>query len=243
MFLDPVEGDAMSVAASPTAISSLSGHTRFRIFIDYWNLQLTLNERDSVSPNAQASRFEIDFRSLPTCLVAEAAILVQASSHSYEGTMIFTSYNPKSPNDKKYHKWATNWLDRQPGIQVRCSERRPKNPPTCPVCKKSIPYCPQAGCGASMAGTIEKGVDTAIATNMIRLAWEQAYDVAILVSSDADLVPAVEFLDQRGFRIIQAGFPPLGSHLSRACWATIDLYAIRDQFRRPGSSTGGLGIH
>jgi uncharacterized LabA/DUF88 family protein len=83
-----------------------------------------------------------------------------------------------------------------------------------------------------MAGTIEKGVDTAIATDMIRLAWERAYDVAILATSDADLVPAVEFLDQRGFRIIQAGFPPLGSHLSRACWATLDVFKIRNQFRR-----------
>jgi uncharacterized LabA/DUF88 family protein len=222
----------MPVTPSPAAVPVPSGHTRFRIFVDYWNLQLTLNVRDSASSGVQDSRFEIDFRSLPMCLVEEAAILVRATNHSYEGTMIFTSYNPKSPNDKKYHKWVTNWLDRQPGIQVRCSERRPKNPPTCPVCKKSIPTCPQSSCGANLAGTIEKGVDTAIVTNMIRLAWEQAYDVAILVSSDADLVPAVEFLDQRGFRIIQAGFPPLGSHLSRACWATIDLFAVRERFRR-----------
>ena len=83
-----------------------------------------------------------------------------------------------------------------------------------------------------MTGTIEKGVDTAIATHMIRFAWESAYDVAILVSSDADLVPAVEFLDLRGFRIIQAGFPPVGSHLSRACWATIDVYKLRALFER-----------
>ena len=57
----------------------------------------------------------------------------------------------------------------------------------------------------------EKGVDTAIATDMIRLAWEKAYDVAVLASSDGDLVPAVEFLDLKGARIIQAGFYPRGS--------------------------------
>lgn len=83
-----------------------------------------------------------------------------------------------------------------------------------------------------MAGTVEKGVDTAIVTHMIRLAWEDAYDVAILASADADLVPAVEFLDLRGVRIIQAGFPPHGSHLSRACWATIDAYKFRSKFSR-----------
>jgi len=42
----------------------------------------------------------------------------------------------------------------------------------------------------------------------------------------------VEFLDLKGFRVLQAGFPPLGSNLSRACWATIDLFAIRSRFER-----------
>jgi len=34
--------------------------------------------------------------------------------------------------------------------------------------------------------TEEKGVDVAIATDMIKLAWEDAYDWAVLVSSDRD---------------------------------------------------------
>ena len=221
----------MSASLSPS-VSVTSGHVRFRVFIDYWNLQLTLNERENVFNHVQDSRFEIDFHSLPDRLVEEAAAIIKTTNFSYEGTMLFTSYNPKSLNDRKYHKWVTSWLDRQPGIQVKCSERRPKNLPKCPTCKTPISVCPQEGCGANMAGTIEKGVDTAIVTDMIRLAWERAYDVAVLVSSDADLVPAVEFLDQRGFRIIQAGFPPLGSHLSRACLATIDLFKMREKIRR-----------
>jgi len=83
-----------------------------------------------------------------------------------------------------------------------------------------------------MYGTVEKGVDTAIATDMIRLAWEKAYDIAVLVTSDADLVPAVQFLDLRGFKIIQAGLPPHGSHLANACCASFDLFAEREAFRR-----------
>lgn len=73
----------------------------------------------------------------------------------------------------------------------------------------------------------------AIATDMIRLAWEKAYDVAVLASSDGDLVPAVEFLDDKGSRIIQAGFPPHGSHLARACWGSFDMFALRESFRQP----------
>lgn len=38
----------------------------------------------------------------------------------------------------------------------------------------------------------EKGVDVRIAVEMIRLAREDKYDIAYLLSSDTDLVPAVE---------------------------------------------------
>ena len=74
-----------------------------------------------------------------------------------------------------------------------------------------------------MAGTIEKGIDTAIVTDMISLAWESAWDGAILVSSDRDFIPAVEFLTVKGRRVINAQFPPTGMDLARACWASINL--------------------
>jgi uncharacterized LabA/DUF88 family protein len=64
------------------------------------------------------------------------------------------------------------------------------------------------------------------------LVWESAYDVAVLVSSDSDLVPAVEFLDLRGRKVIQAAFPPIGSHLATACRASFDMFSERDSYRR-----------
>ena len=84
-----------------------------------------------------------------------------------------------------------------------------------------------------MARTVEKGIDTALATDMIKFAWEGAYDVGVLVSSDADFVPVVEFLDSKGIRVVQAGFPPIGSALATACWGSFDLLARREEFRRP----------
>ncbi|NLP04408.1 NYN domain-containing protein [Candidatus Fermentibacteria bacterium] len=80
----------------------------------------------------------------------------------------------------------------------------------------------------------EKGVDTAIATDMIRLAWEGAYEIAVLVSLGADLVPAVEFLDAKGRKVIQAGFPPKGQDLMKACWGSFDLFSGRGDFERAG---------
>ena len=49
-----------------------------------------------------------------------------------------------------------------------------------------------------MRGTEEKGVDTHIATAMISLAWTDNYDAAVLVFSDQDFIPVVDFLNNQG---------------------------------------------
>jgi len=48
----------------------------------------------------------------------------------------------------------------------------------------------------------EKGVDVRIAVEMIRLARQNKYDIAYLISSDTDLVPAVEEVKDIG-KIVQ----------------------------------------
>ena len=93
--------------------------------------------------------------------------------------------------------------------------------PKRPVCHKEVAECPH--CKGSMAGTVEKGIDTAIVTDMIKLAWADSYDIAVLVSADRDFIPAVEFLGSKGLKVVHAGFPPSGMELARKCWASFDL--------------------
>ena len=94
-------------------------------------------------------------------------------------------------------------------------ERKPKNPPFCPVCHAKIDLCPNHG--SSMAGSIEKGADPPIVTDLLSLAWESAWDVAALISSDRDFIPAVEMLSRKGYRVINAHFPPTGMELAKSC--------------------------
>lgn len=218
-----------TVVPSAPAGSVISVPIRIRLFIDFWNLQILLRERETEATNGKSRNVRIDWNQLPQALVRRAASMLGAINHSYDGTIVFTSADSKTEEGRRYKRFATSWLDRQPGIQVQCFERRPRHAPKCQACHKLIEVCPH--CQVNVAGTIEKGVDTAIATDMIRLAWEKAYDVGILVSSDGDLVPAVEFLDLKGVRIIQAGFPPHGSHLARSCWASFDIFSMREEFR------------
>ena len=87
-------------------------------------------------------------------------------------------------------------------------------------------------CGGNMRGTEGKGVDTAIATDMMRLAWDNNYDVSVLVSSDRDFIPVVKSLETKGIRVIHGAFPPQASELTKACWGSIGIPNISENFRR-----------
>lgn len=211
-------------------ISDNVGRPRIRLFVDFWNLQLTLNDKEAKQTGQTNVRFPIDWLALPTVLCTEAARILGVQEYTYEGTIIYVSYNPLSADDAKFRNWLATWLDRQPGIQVEMRERQPRAAPACPSCHMQITTCPH--CDEEIKATIEKGVDTAIVTDMIRLAWEESHDVAVLASSDRDLVPVVKFLDQKGRKTIQAGFPPWGVDLATACWASFDMFPLRSQFSR-----------
>ncbi len=221
------------MATSPSPVPAATARVpRVRVFVDYWNLQLTMNEKIEDETHQEDVRFSIDWKRLPSWLADKAAGVTNTPQYQFEGGIIYASYNPRTSEGRKFHGWANNWLDRQAGVQVVSFARHPKNPPACQTCHHSIRTCPRPECRASLAGTVEKGVDSAIVTDMIRLAWEDAYEIAVLASSDADLVPAVDFLNQKGRRIIQAGFPPSGVHLATACWASFDIFKLRSEIER-----------
>lgn len=63
----------------------------------------------------------------------------------------------------------------------------------------------------------EKGVDAALVTDLLSLAWQRAYDVAVLVSGDADYIPAVEYVQAQGLKVINAAWRSKGHELKAAC--------------------------
>jgi len=218
---------------APSSVS-IAQSPRIIVFVDYWNFQLSINEIEANANGLSDFRFPIDWIKLGPYLAERAFDLLtpKPANFTFDGMNIYASYNPQTAEGRKFKSWATNWLDRQPGIQVECRERKPKAVPRCPTCHKDITHCPHLGCQKKIVATVEKGVDTLIATDMIRLAWEKAYDVAVLATLDSDLVPAVQFLASKGLKVIQAGFPPKGIDLATASWASINVTVSRDQIRR-----------
>jgi uncharacterized LabA/DUF88 family protein len=71
----------------------------------------------------------------------------------------------------------------------------------------------------------EKGVDVLLAVEMIRFAHENKYDIAYLLSSDTDLVPAVEECRRLKKGVVYVGSSVHGQSfgLTKACQRTILL--------------------
>jgi len=83
-------------------------------------------------------------------------------------------------------------------------------------------------------GYIEKGVDILLATDMVSLAFRNAYDTAILVSGDSDYVPVVEEIQQLGKRVENASFKRTSSYeLRNVCDKFILLDSMLDRFTLP----------
>jgi NYN domain len=201
---------------------------RTRVFIDFWNFSLQWRDR--------AGGAKIDWRRVPSVLLKEgseqlAAVGVKDGLH-LEETLVYASYGSDEAG-RKLKRWLDTFLDNQPSFRVKARERRAKARPIhCRSCDKSHNTCPH--CDEPLNWSPEKGVDAAIVTDMLSLASEGAYEVAILVSSDADFVPAVEWLQARGLKVLNATWSHHGFELAKTAWASMRLDDVIPELTRAG---------
>jgi uncharacterized LabA/DUF88 family protein len=78
----------------------------------------------------------------------------------------------------------------------------------------------------------EKGVDVKLAVDLVVNAYKDNYDVAILVSNDADFIPAIEEVKALNKEVYYVGFPNMKSyHLNKVCSKTIKVNDISEYLR------------
>jgi uncharacterized LabA/DUF88 family protein len=184
---------------------------RVKIFIDFWNFQLSWNEYHRRKGASEIVR--IPWKpSLYSVLVRHVD-----PTAVYAGTHVYASFDPLKAADRKLRGFL-NVMDSFPGYDVLVKERRPLGPMKCPNegCHREIVQCPH--CNREMERSVEKGVDTALTTDLIRFGLDGYYDRAILIAADADHVPAVEFLGQRMKQVTHAWFRNHAFELRNACW-------------------------
>jgi uncharacterized LabA/DUF88 family protein len=196
-----------------------------RVFVDFWNFQLEWRNR--------AGGSQCDWPELPLALVAATqSTAPQLGALQLDDTRVYASADPD--REGPLRKWLDVFLGRQPGFRVFVRERKARRKSVhCRKCKHKLDACPN--CNTPYSRAVEKGVDSAIITDMFSLAWESAYDVAILVSSDSDMIPAVEKIQDRGLKIVNATWQRYGHDLARHCWASFPIDPLIGQLSRKGA--------
>lgn len=198
---------------------------RAHVFVDYWNFQLRWNER--------AGEARCNWASLPLVLCERLGALPISGDVDYQGMRVYASCDP---DDENLRRWLENFLERQPGTGVSILERRRRfDHIRCRSCGYETGTCPS--CGQPLVWSAEKGVEAALITDLFDLAWADALDVAILVSSDSDFVFPVVALQGRGVKVVNAAWRGAGQELARAAWAMLDLDDLIPQLVRDTSGT------
>ncbi len=197
---------------------------RVRIFIDFWNFTINFNQR--------AGSVKCDWTKLPLQLMGEAQRILTTQSLgslSLEETRVYASYEPGRQD--KLRGWLTNFLDKQPGVRVFQTIRHwRKKEVHCRGCDATLYNCPN--CNAELGRAAEKAVDSLIVTDMLTLAWEGAFDVALLVSCDRDFTPAVDKLQSKNYKVINATWRGHGHELAHVSWASFELDKVLDALKR-----------
>ena len=157
----------------------------------YRNVQLNWNRLGGTDTNDRPLRITwADL--LPQALTA-AVGKKRAEDVTYAGAHVYASVDPVGDAPLRRFLHA---MDSFPGYTVLAKEgRSSKHVVRCARCRNEIDTCPE--CHEPLRRTVEKGIDTAIVTDMIQMAYDNVYDIAILGSTDADLCPAVTFSFQR----------------------------------------------
>ncbi|MCB9656762.1 MAG: NYN domain-containing protein [Polyangiales bacterium] len=194
------------------------------ILIDYWNFSLEWRRR---------GYGDADWKRIPQEFAAATQHILTAqgltSPVALQETRVYSSYEPGRDDSHKH--WLSSFLDRQPGVQVSIAERRWRQKAIhCRSCNTSTPTCPN--CNELLGRAVEKTVDSQIVTDLMGLAWDGAYDLAILVTSDKDFIPAVEAVQRRGKKVVNATWKGLGIELSTKCWAQFEVDALVKHIQR-----------
>jgi uncharacterized LabA/DUF88 family protein len=161
---------------------------RVRIFVDHQNFTIGWRKRSSLEG------FEIRWERLPHLVMSELEKREFLNSRDAElrGVTVYASVDPRVNCTKgTEHHFLKYELDQLPSYTVKISdrqERRCSHDPT-------------------VTHTVEKGVDTKIVCDMLALAMRDHYDVGVIISDDADLVPSVQCVqDILDRQIVHLGF-------------------------------------
>lgn len=174
---------------------------------------------------ANANRFRVEsFSRLAQWLVEQTKGSYLAGAYYYTGIETGAQDATQAEGQRRLGGFL-DMLETQPGFFVFRFPRKARQS-----------HC--QSCGAVTKFTTEKEVDTTLVADMLRLAAVNAFDVAVVVSGDADLAPAVEGVRGLGKQVYVAtwGGSGLAPRVRKAAFDHIDLLQGVAAFASPGAA-------
>jgi uncharacterized LabA/DUF88 family protein len=164
-------------------------------------------------------------------------LLAAALTDSFSGIWVFYSGERIGPSNERVEgKYLQEYIDRINTLQGVTAQDV-----NIPGEQREYLTAKCENCGEEQVveWRSEKGIDASLTVHMFDTM--EAWEVAFLLSGDADFVPAVASLRRRGKIVIGAGFPDRSSALVRECFDYTDLseaFLARDVaayaiFRKP----------
>jgi uncharacterized LabA/DUF88 family protein len=127
-------------------------------------------------------------------LKLKAALEKKNGEAFFEGYYLNSTPNPPTDQQDSFHTWIKLGPPKGPKMRVQLYKLKDLH------CK-----CPQ--CGHEFERQVQKGVDVAIATLLIKLAVQKKYDRVILSAGDGDFEDAVQYVkDEFNKEMWLAGF-------------------------------------
>ena len=202
---------------------------RVNLYIDYWNFQSTI--WDQLPKGARIAWKDLCAETIRVAKEFNADWRTMTPGTTY----VFASRPPEdavlSEHDRKNLDFLTK-LNSHPDIVVSIAHRKWKSAAvrcsthechhvidTCPICRKAL------------TRSEEKGVDASLFTKIVGDVMDGHTEAVILASQDTDMIPVVEFLEDRGITVINLGFQEGGNTLAETCSALVTLQEILPKIR------------
>jgi len=172
----------------------------------------------------QRARAYYDAKSIPWSKFPQA-IIDQLDEMDYIGEfekelvsveVYSASENTNNNNRKEFETWLEEELDPLPGFEVHPFTRKDEQAKKCQHCDEPL-----------QGSELIKGLTTKVACDLLSHAVDDAYDIAVVVMDDPDVVPSVlsvqEIFDKH---IVHVGSKGEGEALRSAAWGNFNLETI-----------------
>jgi uncharacterized LabA/DUF88 family protein len=183
------------------------GRRRLKIFVDFWNV--VVNARNVIKD----IDVDVQWDRLVGQVVAETS-----NGHSDEtngelaGCYIFGSYAKSSPREKAFIEHTLDEFGDKHGLYFEFKER---------IKKESSDLCNK--CGAAIDKTSESGVDVLLTVEMVKHAAMREHDYLALISCDRDYIPLLEYLKDRGQRVLHVATDTPNREMRSLTWKQVAL--------------------